>query len=182
MSKFDEISTRKKLDKPPYKSDGNTWLTRTLFVEMARLFPDVTSYEPVFSLNDDIPGYINCRKTFVSLKDPTGYKWAMKYLQSWEHFEKLLQAEWFVEAYQGWLKELKIKLKSEAIERISKIAQEASPQALPANKYLATHDWEKAASDRGRPSKAELKGELKKQVKLLEQEQDDAKRIGLRAN
>lgn len=172
-------SNKIKLAKPPYKGLSGAFLTRTLFKDMHIKFPDLTEYEAIFSLDDDIPGLINCRKTFIALRDPTGYKWAMKYLNSYEHFEKLLQADWFESAYQGWLRELKTLLKSEAVERISQIAQEASPQALMANKYLATADWEKAAHGRGKPSKAELKGELRKQVRILEQEQDDAKRIGL---
>jgi hypothetical protein len=135
--------------------------------------------DPVFTLYEDRPGLINARKTFIELEDPTGYQWAIKYLGDWSHWLKLMKAPWFREAYETWLDELSIKLKSEAIQKIRAIAEkEGDKQALPAARYLADETWNK--SPRGRPSKAQLQGELKKEVERLSIEDEDAKRIGLR--
>ncbi len=171
---------KEKLSGPPYRNLlGNVWLTRTLFWENHQDVKQQCRYEPVFSLDRDIPGLVNCRSTFIEIGDPTGYAWAQEYLQSWEHWEKLMQSSWFEQAYEGWLREYKMKLRSEAVGIITKIAQEGSQQALQAAKYLASAEWEKPATGRGRPSKEEMKGELARAVKQYEYEQDDAKRIGL---
>lgn len=135
---------------------------------------------PVFSLYSDIDGLINARETFIQEGDPTGYKWAMKYLKSWEHFEQLMEAGWFRKAYEKWMQELKSKLQSEALEKIKEIASEDSSQALAAAKYLATHEWEnKPRRGLGRPTKDQITGELKKAVQVLTEEDLDAQRMGL---
>jgi hypothetical protein len=137
-------------------------------------------YQPIFSFIGDFPNLINARTSFLELRDPTGYRWAMKYLGSYEHFENLRESPWFESEYQAWLREYKIMIKSEAVQKIIEIASEDSPQAFQASKYLASADWEKAAYGRGRPSQAELKGELKKAVTLLQAEDEDAQRMGLK--
>ncbi len=159
-----------------YKADNGVWFTKSLFYDV-KGFGDNERCDPVFTLYQDRPGLINCRKTFIELRDPTGYKWAIKYLEDWEHWQKLMKTAWFQEAYDRWVSELKMVLRSEAIDQIAKIARSGSPQALGAAKYLATFEWEKAG--RGRPSKAELNAELKRQIAVLEVESDDAERIGL---
>lgn len=162
----------------PYKSDQGQWLTRALFFD---LMQDVRLedwvYQPVFTLYEDRKGYINARKTFVELGDPTGYQWAMKYLGDWNHWLKLMKAPWFVAAYETWISELNTKLKSEAIGTIREIAAVEGKSQLPAARFLA--ELEKS-SQRGRPSKAEVDANLKRQTKVLEQEDEDLARIGLR--
>jgi hypothetical protein len=101
----------------------------------------------------------------------------MKYLGDWHHWKKLMAIDWFREAYDVWMDEFRAKIRSEALANIREIASSGSNQALPASKYLATYDWEKAG--RGRPSKAEIAGELKRQVRMFEEQDEDAQRIGL---
>lgn len=127
-------------------------------------------------------GYINARTTFIELQDPTGYKWAQKYLASWEHMERLLKAPWFVKEFEEWVAELEMKLKSEAIQKVIEIASQPGPQAYLAAKYIAAHDWKTRLHGRGRPSKEELSGELKRAADIITREDEDAKRIGLKAN
>jgi hypothetical protein len=150
-----------------------------MFHEQHLLNPTQCAYDPVFSLHTDQPGLINCRKTFLSLRDPTGYLWAVKYLGSWEHWEYLMRSSWFEEAYNGWVRELKTVLKMEALQKIDEIARSGSVQAFPAAKYLASAEWEKAVRTRGAPSKEELQGELRNAVKELTVLEEDAQRMGL---
>lgn len=169
--------------KPPYRSPlNNSWYTQSLFYEMARVQTDLE--EPlkncVFTLDQPRDGYICGRTTFVECGDPTGYKWAMKYLLDWDHWNRLIQAKWFNEAVERWRAELKIKMISDAVERIAIIAASDDKQALVANKYLAERPWERATAGRGRPSKEMVQGELKRATALLQEEEDDAERIGLR--
>jgi hypothetical protein len=154
-------------------------LTRTLFYEQVQKFPDQSAYEPQFTLGANIPGLINARVTFLELRDPTGYLWAIKYLSSWEHWEQLMTCSWFEAEYQAWLRELKSILRQEALKKISEIAQGGSVQAFAAAKYLASYEWEKASRKAGAPSKEEMKGELAKAVKELNTLEEDAQRMGL---
>lgn len=167
------------LKAPPYKGAQGMWLTSQLFHERyIKLAVTERVYNPIFTLSYQ-PNLISARDTFLALEDPTGYKWAMKYLGAWEPFTILLKAEWFLEYYSQWLDELEIALKARAIESIAKIALSATPQALPAAKYIAAGEWKKAAHGRGRPSREELKGELRKHVEALSNTNEDARRIGL---
>lgn len=170
----------KKLLTPPYKGDSGAWYTQQLFIEPWNLLdPDKRVCEPIFSLHSDKPGLINARSTFVALMDPTGYRWAMKYLGSWQHFERLSKCTFFAEALDGWLEEIRIKQVSEAVNRIRAIAEDGSAQAINANKYLAEEGWKKP--NRGRPSKEALTGELKRQARVVAEHTEDALRIGLKA-
>lgn len=166
--------------KPPYRTENNVWYTQALFWELVINKPiDQRLFEPVFSLYDDKPGLVNCRKTFVELGDPTGYKWAIRYLGDYEHWKRLTRCSWFKDAYDVWMNELKMKLQSEALDTIRGISQSENPaQALVASKYLASFEWEKKG--RGRPSKEEVQGELKQAAKMLSEEDKDFERIQLK--
>lgn len=135
--------------------------------------------DPVFCLYDDKPGLINARKSFVHLGDPTGYKWAMTYLGDWAHWKQLEKCKWFKEALDVWREELKIKVQSEAIDIIKAVSESDDKQALVAARYLAEYGWDKKGPGRGRPSKAEVQGELKKAAEAATDEDADLKRIGL---
>ena len=171
------MTDRIKLDKPPYKGERGHWLLRQLFVEYEDMHnDDRNSYVPIFSLMGK-EGYIDVGATFVALRDPTGRLWAERYLGSWEHWTRLEEASWFSERLSKWRDEIDTIFTSEAIQRVREIAAGESSQALAASKYLAEKGWQKT---RGRPSKAEINGELKRQVKIIEAHEEDAERIGLK--
>ena len=171
---------QKKLSKPPYRAENNIWLTEALFYEKSIEKPeDRRPYEPVFSLYDDRPGLINARTTFVSLRDPTGRKWALTYLGDWNHWLRLMKCPWFREAVEIWITELNQQFKSEAISVAYEIMKgENGAQALAAAKFLSSEEWDKQT--KGRPSKAALEGQLKKAAQALSVEDEDLKRIGLK--
>lgn len=178
------MTGRPTIYKPPYKSSVGSWHTVSLFHE-TRYKTAESSREampnPIFSLYDDIPGLINCQKTFIELRDPTGYKWATKYLKDWRHWVKLCELPWFQKALTVWQTALQMELKSEAIQKIILIASEDSSQALPAAKYIAEEGWvPKGSSARGRPSQEEIKANLKNAMKAAATTDEDAERIGLK--
>jgi len=171
--------------KKPYRAPNGHWYTVALFKEVRERFNRTNSenliedFEPIFSLHSDIKGYINVKRTFVELGDPTGYKWAMKYLGDYSHWERLCKAPWFQEALDIWTNELNMKLKSDAMDRIREIAKsDNESQALAANKFIATGEYDKPRA--GRPSKETLRGELKKATQILDTEKEDMQRMGLR--
>lgn len=168
------------LTKPPYRAENNIWLTEALFHNRASMKPQKDwVYQPLFDLFDDRPGLINARTTFVQMRDPTGRKWALTYLGDWNHWLRLMKCPWFREAYQIWIAELNLQLKSEAISKVMEIMNgENGAQALAAAKFIATGEYDKAT--KGRPSKTELEGELKRAARELEVEDEDLARIGLK--
>lgn len=171
---------KKILTGPPYKGEKGHWLMRPLFVDipMPHATEDDTrrNYEPIFSLYGPVEGYIDVRTTFIELEDPTGLLWAERYLGSWEHWKRLQEASWFATELSKWRDELDAIELSRAIKKIKELSQGDTSAALPAAKYLAEKGWQKA---RGRPSKAEIAGELKKQVEIVEAHTNDAARMGL---
>lgn len=168
-----------KLTKFPYKASNGIWLTEAIFWERANDKPvSQRTHEPIFSLYDDKPGLVNCRTTFVNFKDPTGRKWALTYLGDWNHWTRLMRCKWFREAYDSWIMELNAQLKSEALSKVMEIMQgENSAQALAAAKYIASAEYDKVG--RGRPSKSEMEGELKRAAEAVAVEDEDLARIGL---
>lgn len=165
---------------PPYKNTQGAYYTRGLFWDVSKVLPhNLRSIDAVFDLYQDRPGLINARATFVELGDPTGYRWAIKYLGDWHHWEILMKCKWFKEAYDVWVHELNVKLRSDAVDRIKEISDGGTQQSLAAAKYLADMAKPKVYG-RGRPSSAEISGELKRAVKVLETEEADMERIGLK--
>jgi hypothetical protein len=167
--------------KPPYKSVNN-YFTVALFYETRHATADTsreTLPSPIFSLYSDIPGLINAQQTFIDERDPTGYKWAMKYLNSWKHWNLLCRLPWFQEALAIWQDALKNDLKSQAIAKIIEISSSETAQALPAAKYIAEEGWNAKEATRGRPSKEEVDGKLKQAMRAASVVTEDADRIGL---
>jgi hypothetical protein len=167
-----------------YRLRGNngSLLTISLFYEPAtQVMPGqlAADQKPVFSLSER-DGYVSARLTFLEERDPTGVTWAEKWLEGVNHLNRLLQADWFREAFEVWQSECEQLLQSEALDKIRTISNSSSPAAFQAAKYLAGKDWKK--NSRGRPSKAELAGALKKEVDRMSAEDHDLARISGRPN
>lgn len=78
----------------------------------------------------------------------------------------VMRCQWFRDAYEVWITELNLQLKSEAIAKALEIMNgENGAQALAAAKFIATAEYDK--NIRGRPSKQELEGQLKKAAEAL---------------
>lgn len=168
----------------PFKGLNNAWYTRSLFIELFEEFTkEIQSEAPIyppFSLTEERTGFVCFRTSFVELGDPTGYQWAMKYLGSWLHWQKLLKCKWFQEALEIALVEMNAKLKSESFAQIQAISQSGTPQSITAARYLHDIATKGKGAARGRPSKEEMTGELKRRVDAVETEDEDLKRIGLK--
>lgn len=165
----------------PYKSHSGMWLTGALFKERMVTTPaDRMVYQPVFSFEGDWPGLINCRKTFVELMDPTGYQWAVIYLDSWQHFEVLVKTSWFPKELEKWVNEINVKLEAETIRTARSIAADESDRnRLTAARFLHSLTKPEAKPKRGRPSQAEVAAELQKEVQANSEFAQDMERMGL---
>ena len=174
-----------KLTAPYWASNG--WLTTALFNDSPRYTGSSATGHAPFSLYMSKDGAISAMDTFVAMGDPTGYKWAMKYLKSFEHWEYMVNScDWFQEWYNKALKHLHTKQRSEALDQIQEIAEHGATENLrmQAAKYIAERPYEQADLNKqkkaGRPSKSAVKGEMKRLANLDKETQDDLKRINLK--
>lgn len=166
-------------EKRPFKA-SNGWFTRSMFADImmkgSMSNPEIAPYWLERNLDGD--KRLVMRDHFIATMDPTGYKTAIKFLGNYEHWEVLMGVEWFRSSVEKWVQEVKARQKSLAIEKIMDIALSDTSQSLAAAKYIATADYDKK-DGRGRPSAAEVKGELKKAIQVADEDKDDMARIGL---
>jgi hypothetical protein len=115
---------------------------------------------------------------FLKYEDPIGVEFGKEALGSFTDLQRFLTFKWFNEAWELWQTELRAIIKSRALQRIQEISQEGSAQSLNAAKYLANGEYiEGTGSKRGRPTKEEVTGELKRQVKAIDVLDEDFKRM-----
>jgi hypothetical protein len=174
-----------------FRSNGHL-LTVPLFYERAKMFQKDISLS-LFSIEgrtkeNPVNGLplVNAKDTYVSLRDPTGYKWAKLYLESYDHFDRLMGAMWFKELKTEWDREIEMALRSEALDTISSLSKDSeAPEGtrLSAAKYLAEKGWEKRhkqVASKGRPTNASVTREAKKLAQEAEREDKDMHRLGLK--
>lgn len=160
------------------------WHTKGLFYETS-LPEDRESMGTAWTLKeDDHPAdgkvYKSMKKLYVAMEDVTEYDFAQATLGSYKHWERLLESPIIRPHIDQWRKELNLKLKARAMKSIIKAATEDEKLSFQAMKYLADNDYLDKRGKRGRPSKDEVKAELRKEVQTSKTLQDDAARIGLK--
>lgn len=106
-------------------------------------------------------GYPSLSQLYMEENDPTEYRFATKYLESWDHWEKLCECSWFQPYLVKWRKALEMKLKSEALANIIRESRDTkSPSRFTANKFIIDRGWEPKEGQtqrRGRPSKEDVR-------------------------
>lgn len=176
-----------------FRSPGNKQLyTQQLFYEMAIDMPaERRNIEPMYSLHTDVPGLPNFRKEYVKDMDTTGYKTSTRLLESFAHFQVLLRSKWFQEAKTEWDKEIAAKMEQEATDKLRGILNAPEGDLKPSERISAAKALLTRAKDvkalsepqkgnkRGRPSKDEVEGALKEEVRLSKEEQEDLERINV---
>lgn len=162
-----------------FKGKNGGWMTQSLFWDKWVNLTDDNRYcKPVFTFDVDRKGLINCKATFIEVGDPTGYEWAMKYLESYDHWLYLMKRDWFAIEAASWKDELLVKIKSTAIKRIQELSTGPNAAtALAAAKYVAEQAWDKNSP--GRPTKEKVTGEMKRLTRDVEQTNEDMARLGL---
>lgn len=126
--------------------------------------------------------YISMKRIFLEMEDVTEYEFALATLGSFVHWETLCKSTFFKPHVEQWRKELNLKLKAKGMKSIVKAATTDENLSFQAMKYLADNQYLDKGSKRGRPSKEDVKAELKKQADENRVFLDDAERIGLSLN
>jgi 5-methylcytosine-specific restriction endonuclease McrA len=170
------------IDYRSLRDAGGRFRTRSLFAEMWKLNPN-KDLPPIFSLKaeEDKDGLISLKRIYLETGDPTEYRFAVGLFRDPRHWKHLCSLDWFSPYRNKWRKELKAKLRAEAIENLFKMSEDN----LQAIKTIATEEFvyqsylelEDGPLKRrvGRPNK-------EKQVDVISEEtlSDDAARIGLK--
>ena len=164
----------------PFKDTRGRYRTKSLFKEW-----ETPAYPAYYNLGPEDEGkYASLRKRYLEIADPTEYEFASKALGGWDHHTAMLRnCKWYREHIEEWRKELYTLLQSKALAHIKAIAETGRGAIkLNANRYIAEQGWKndgKAPPKRGRPTKNEVEGELKKQAEAAAKLEDDANRIGV---
>lgn len=145
--------------------------TTSLFIE--------TQYgdEAIFSYKDQDYVYkgrtiVSLKKLYLEMEDPTEYEFANKYLLSWRHWQRMVENKVIRMHINEWRDELEYKLRSKAVRKMMKSAEEGNYQA---SKWFADRGWASRAA--GRPSKAEIESEKKIQANLDNEFNADVHRL-----
>jgi hypothetical protein len=104
--------------------------------------------------------YPSLYRLYLEQEDLTEYEFANAHLDGWEHWEMLTSATWFKPYVERWRKELSLKIKARALNRLKAEAASSSKNAFLANKYLVDKGWvdkEASSHGRGRPTKDQVK-------------------------
>lgn len=164
-----------------FLADNNKFFTTQLFWEQWIELPlDRRTVEwPPFCLHRDREGCVNFGKEYVKLRDPTGYKVAMKLLGDYHHWIALNACTWFKAAREMWDEELDQILKEEAFRKIRELMVDGQPaQQLAAAKYLANAEHRREAkASKGRPSKEAIEKETRRVAAVERELADDFRRI-----
>lgn len=161
--------------------------TKALFFETTlpeyriEMEPEWTLKEKDHLANDG-KTYRSMKKIYLEMEDVTEYNFALATLGSFVHWETLCKSPWFKEHIDQWRKELNLKLKAKGMKSIIHAATTDENLSFQAMKYLADNQYLDKVSKRGRPSKEDIKAELKKEAEANKVFLDDAERIGLNLN
>jgi hypothetical protein len=159
------------IDKKKYKDEHGRYIVQGLFLE-DRYNPEMS----VFTFDGEDKNYKG--KIFPSLKrlylehgDPKEYSFARKYLYDWNHWQRLCKNSVIKKHIEEWRNELELSLVSEGVSALIDLA--LNEKSYQAAKYLADRGWDRG--DRGRPSKDEIDGELKRMAEAEKEFSDDFK-------
>ena len=146
------------------------WFTEGMFVEVSR----TDKIDAPYCLNPrnetkDMP---SLKRLYLECADPTEYLFATTHLGGWKHWQKLLRCSWFKPHIKEWREELEIKLRAEGIREQRRLANKGSSNAA---RWLAEKGWEE--KKRGRPSKAEVAGERKREAEIEKELEEHFDRV-----
>ena len=158
-----------------FKNVNGLPYTKGLFLEVS-----TTEDTALYTLKDyDHLGLPSLYLLYMSVADPTEYKFAIQYLDGWAHWEDLCLSPWFKPFIERWRRELEVKIRSEALHRITTEAKSTNEKTLmQSNRYLAEGTWmPKDMRKAGRPTKEAVQRETKRLADIEKQIEDDLNRV-----
>lgn len=156
-----------------YRSEDGQYFTQSLFLE--------TKYDTERALYTLKPKdytfkgklYPSIRRLYLEMEDPLEYTFACTYFDCWEHWVRITQNMAVSKHIESMREELLVKMRAKAIKSI--MAQSRTDKGFAAAKWLAEQSW--IQQPKGRPSKAAVQKEAKRQQAINDLLQDDAERM-----
>lgn len=165
-----------------FRNKSGMLVFRALFIEYKnRTDEDFTLYT-LKREDKTINGttYPSLYRLYMETEDPTEWTFALAYFESWDHWEKLCEAEWFKPYILKWRNELEIKIRSRALNNIINESKSNSKESFQANKYILDKYAVGEKNERkGRPTKQQIREAADKEAKDLHREAIDMQRLGL---
>lgn len=158
-----------------YRNVNGLAYTKGLFQEMA-----TTEDTVLYTLKDqDTYGLPSLYRLYMEVADPTEYRFATQYMDGWGHWEDLCLCPWFKPYIDRWRRELEVRIRSEALNRITREAMDGNEKTLmQSNRYLAEGTWmPKDMRKAGRPTKAMIEKETKRLADIEKQVEEDLQRV-----
>ena len=144
--------------------------TQSLFLE--------TAYDPeAFFTFDDVDKvykgktYVSLKRLYLEMEDVTEYAFADTHLAGWNHWKKICGNSAIREHIEEWRYELELKLTARALNKIKEMAEDGNYNAA---KYIANKEY---SSGKGRPTKADREGALKKAAMIDTETKEESARI-----
>lgn len=149
------------VDKSKMRGDNGVMRTQSLFLEES--YGDQSAV--CYTLSPFDKGKIpSIYQLYVDFGDPDEFTFANTYFLGMDHWRKICEAPFFAPHLEKMRADLRLKIKSEALYRIRKEAEDPeSKNYFAALKYLSDGGYEEKAK-KGRPSKAAVAAEAKKQA------------------
>ena len=159
-----------------FKNANGLYYTKALFLEQAHTNQDRDLI--LYTLHDeDYKGYPSFYRLYMEVSDPTEYQFATQYLDGWGHWEDLCLCPWFKTYIERWRRELEVRIRSQALSRISSAASSSDNKSrIPANKYLLSGEW-LPKGRAGRPTKEMVQKETKRLAEVSRQIDEDLLRV-----
>jgi hypothetical protein len=158
----------------PFKNSFGVLRLKKLFWEWCA--PEEKHLAMYVLADEDRHGLPSLKKLYLQSNDLTEYDFALAYLDSWEHWERLCACSWFEDYLVSWRKELALKFKAAAIKRLQAEAVGDGRHSFSANKWIIDHGFAgeaiKGVGKKGRPTKEDLHQHIAK-----EDLEDDYNRI-----
>lgn len=155
-------------------SDQGHYRTSSLFYEHNPT--NKAGFRPPYTLKEqDHNGFTSLRRLYMECADPGEYEFAKRAFGSYRQWKEITKCNWFQEHLKEWREELAAKLKSEALDVITKrMRHDKTATGFTAAKWIAEgKQLDSTPKRRGRPPK-------KKQVDdTSAAAAADAKRLGL---
>ena len=114
---------------------------------------------------------------FIEISDPTEYAAALELCGTWKEWLRF-KRDWreFAEVIiPGWLEEVEIKIRSEAIKRVADTVNSKDKEAVSSAKWIAEGRYKEKRA--GKPSKAMVTREARIQAGIDTETADDIRRV-----
>lgn len=114
---------------------------------------------------------------YLRVADPTEYRFAVRAFEDWATWEAEVAKDPLKSVIDRWRRELEVKLRSEALQRIMDVAgNEGTRDSLQANRYLLEANFSNK-NKVGRTTKDAIAKEAQKLVDRQSSIQEDYKRL-----